>query len=55
MSNIQKEENNNQTRSDHAIAFQIPDHMTDDQKIDFAAAYILNKYRSAFEKLAKNN
>ena len=27
--------------------------MTDDEKIDFVARRILNKYRSAFEKLAK--
>lgn len=27
--------------------------MTDDEKIDFVAARILNKYRPAFEELAK--
>ena len=27
--------------------------MTDDEKIDFVAARILNKYRAAFEELAK--
>lgn len=27
--------------------------MTDDEKIDFVAMRILNKYRSAFEELAK--
>lgn len=28
-------------------------HLTDDEKIDFVAKKILNKYRRAFEELAK--
>ena len=31
----------------------IPAEMSDDEKIDFVAARILEKYRAAFEELAK--